>query len=38
MAKRHFPAERNGCYYERLSDCCWLCYLRLVLAAATNRA
>lgn len=26
----HFPEERDGCYYERPEDCCWLCYLRIL--------
>ncbi len=29
QGKRHFPSYRNGCYYRRLSDCCWLCMVRL---------
>lgn len=29
----HVPSFRNGCYYGRLADCCWLCLLRLVGAA-----
>jgi hypothetical protein len=33
--KHHFPAERDGCYYQRVEDCCALCYLRLVGAALT---
>lgn len=32
MGKRHFPAERDGCYYERPLDCCWLCYVRIWLS------
>lgn len=34
---RHFPAERDGCYYGRVVDCCWLCYGRLVWAALRTR-
>ena len=28
----HVPSFRNGCYYNRLVDCCWLCYGRLLWA------
>lgn len=37
MANYHFPDERNGCYYQRVADCCWLCYLRMVRSAIATR-
>jgi hypothetical protein len=33
----HVPAFRDGCYYGRPADCCWLCYCRL-LASTVCRA
>jgi len=33
----HVPGFRNGCYYGRPADCCWVCFLRL-LATAVRRA
>lgn len=32
----HFPSERQGCWYERPADCCWLCRLRR--AGSTKRS
>ncbi len=29
----HIPEVRSGCYYARPTDCCWLCYLRIVGAS-----
>ncbi len=34
---RHFPAERDGCYYQRIVDCCWLCYGRMLLDGFKSR-
>lgn len=28
----HFPAQRPGCYYQRLTDCCWVCLGRIAAA------
>lgn len=28
--RRHYPEERDGCYYQRPTDCCWLCLLRIL--------
>ena len=30
MPGHHLPAERDGCYYQRVDDCCWLCLLRML--------
>lgn len=32
--ERHIPSYRDGCYYERVEDCCWICYLRLIWRAS----
>ncbi len=34
--KLHAPAYRSGCYYERLSDCCFLCMGRIGLSLTTS--
>ena len=34
--RRHVMQFRNGCYYERPQDCCWLCLLRFILALRTR--
>jgi hypothetical protein len=32
--ERHLPSYRDGCYYDRVEDCCWICYLRLIWRAS----
>lgn len=33
--KRHAPTYRDGCYYGRMGDCCWMCLLRKIISPAT---
>ena len=28
----HFPEFKNGCYYGREEDCCWVCFVRFILS------
>lgn len=32
----HVPSHRNGCYYHRVEDCCWVCYWRIVWALSRS--
>lgn len=32
--ERHLPSYRDGCYYGRVEDCCWICYWRLIWQAS----
>ncbi|RZN39836.1 MAG: SHOCT domain-containing protein [Methanophagales archaeon ANME-1-THS] len=34
---KHYPKETEGCYYEHLEDCCWLCILRILFTALRLR-
>lgn len=29
----HVPAFRKGCYYQRIEDCCWVCFVRFILSS-----
>ena len=33
----HFPKETDGCFYERIEDCCWLCIIRLFIGTVRLR-
>ena len=35
QGKIHVPAYRDGCYHERLTDCCLLCILRIGLSSSS---
>lgn len=28
----HVPEFKNGCYYGREEDCCWICFVRFILS------
>lgn len=32
----HIPRYRDGCYYSRIADCCWACFIRKLTSSTTS--
>lgn len=36
QGKLHVPSYKDGCYYGRVEDSCWLCVIRVATGATTS--